>query len=46
MPVIWVGAIVVGIGSMLALVVPRRRRATEALVSGSDVLAVQAAEAA
>ena len=45
-PALWVGAIVVGIGSVLALLIPRKRRSTEALASEPGALAVQAAEAA
>jgi len=45
-PALWVGAIVVGIGSVLALLIPRKRPSTESLVSDPDVLAAPAAEAA
>ncbi len=45
-PALWVGAIVVGIGSVLALLIPRKRRSTEVLASEPGALAVQAAEAA
>ncbi|CAN5180474.1 hypothetical protein BH20ACT13_BH20ACT13_08770 [soil metagenome] len=45
-PALWVGAIVVGIGSVLALLIPRKRPSSESLVSDPDVLAAPAAEAA
>jgi MFS family permease len=40
-PAIWVGAVVVGIGAVLALVIPRKRRPAEAGVFEPDELAAQ-----
>jgi predicted MFS family arabinose efflux permease len=41
-PALWVGAIVVGIGSVLSLVIPRKRRPAEALVHQPEGLVTQA----
>jgi EmrB/QacA subfamily drug resistance transporter len=41
-PAIWVGAAVVGVGASLALLIPRRRRPSEAVVFERDELVAQA----
>jgi EmrB/QacA subfamily drug resistance transporter len=41
-PAIWVGAIVVGVGALIALAIPRKRRPAEATVHEPEVLVPQA----
>ncbi|MGI8478804.1 MAG: DHA2 family efflux MFS transporter permease subunit [Gaiellaceae bacterium] len=41
-PALWVGAIVVGVGSLVALLIPRKRRSAEAPVHESEGLVAQA----
>jgi EmrB/QacA subfamily drug resistance transporter len=41
-PAIWVGAIVVGVGAVLALLIPRKRRPQEATVASPEQLVPQA----
>ncbi len=41
-PALWVGAIVVGVGAALALLIPRKRRPQEATVAPSEPLVPQA----
>ena len=45
-PALWVGAIVVGIGSVVSLLIPRKVRSAEVPVSGADGVPAPAAEAA
>ncbi|MDQ3122387.1 MAG: MFS transporter, partial [Actinomycetota bacterium] len=45
-PALWVGAIVVGIGSVVSLLIPRRVRSAEVPVTGADRVPAPAAEAA
>jgi EmrB/QacA subfamily drug resistance transporter len=40
-PAIWVGAIVVGVGAVLALLIPRKPRRSEATVDQSDLVVAQ-----
>jgi predicted MFS family arabinose efflux permease len=40
-PAIWVGAIVVGVGAVLALLIPRKPRRSEAAVEQSDLVVAQ-----
>jgi hypothetical protein len=40
-PALWVGAIVVGIGAVLSLLIPRKRRPAEAAVPERDELVPQ-----
>jgi EmrB/QacA subfamily drug resistance transporter len=41
-PALWVGAVVVGVGAALALLIPRKRRPSEAVVRQPDSLVPQA----
>jgi EmrB/QacA subfamily drug resistance transporter len=45
-PAIWVGAIVVGVGALVTLLIPRKRRPAEAMVTGPDEELVPQLEAA
>jgi len=45
-PALWVGAIVVGIGSVVSLLIPRKVRSAEVPVTGADRVPAPAAEAA
>ena len=41
-PALWVGAVVVGVGAALALLIPRKRRPQEATVAQQEPLVPQA----